>query len=82
MRGGSFFALGTSPDPLAMYLSHRGTLFGTRIQPVKDQSFYDPLRIGQMLSAIIFKGSKGLVVKTVRPLNRFGRWFRFGSAAG
>ena len=45
MRSGSFFVLGTSPDPLSMYLSHCGTLFGTRIQPVEDQSFYDPLRI-------------------------------------
>ena len=52
MRRGSFFVLGTRPDPLAMYLSHCGTLFGTRIQPVEDQSFYDPLRIGQMLSAV------------------------------
>ena len=82
MRSGSFFVLRTRPDPLAMYLSHSGTLFGTRIQPVEDQSFYDPLRIGQMLSAVIFKGGKSLVVKAISPLNRFWGWFRFGSAAG
>jgi hypothetical protein len=45
MRSGSFFVLRTSPDPLSMYVSHCGTFFGTRIQPVEDQSFYDPLRI-------------------------------------
>ena len=82
MRSGSFFVLGTRPDPLAMYLSHGGTLFGTRIQPMQDQSFYDPLRIGQMLSAVIFKGGKSLVVKPISPLHRFGGRFRFGSAAG
>jgi hypothetical protein len=82
MRSRSFVVLGTGPDPLAMYLSHCGTLFGTRIQPVEDQSFYDPLRIGQMLSAVIFKGAKSLIVKAIRPLNRFWGWFRFGSAAG
>ena len=81
MRSGSFVVLGTGPDPLAMYLSHRRSLFGTRIQPVEDQSFYDPLRIGQMLSAVIFEGSKGLVVKAIRPLNCLWGWLRFGSAA-
>jgi len=81
MQSGSIVVLGTGPDPLAMYLSHRGTLFGTSIQPMENQSFYDPLRIGQMLSAVIFKGSKGLVVKAIRPLNRLWGWFRFGSTA-
>ncbi len=81
MRTGSFVVLGTGPDTLAMYLSHRGTLFGTSVQPVENQSFDDPLRIGQMLSAVIFKGSKSLVVKAIRPLNRLWGGLRFGSAA-
>ena len=63
MRSGSFFVLGTSPDPLAMYLSHCGTLFGTRIQPVEDQSFYDPLRIGQMLAQSSSNAAKVLLSK-------------------
>jgi len=82
MRTGSFVVLGTGPDALAMYLSHRGTLFGASIQPMEDQSFYDSLWIGQMLSAVVFKGSKSLVVKAIRPLNRLWGWLRFGSAAG
>jgi hypothetical protein len=35
-----------------------------------------------MPSAVIFKSGKSLVVKAVRPLNRFWGWIRFGSAAG
>ena len=81
MRSGSFVVLGTGPDSLSMYLSHRGTLFGTSIQPVENQSFYDPLRIGQMLSAVIFKGGESLIVKAIRPLNRLWGWLRFGSTA-
>lgn len=77
MRTGSFVVLGTGPDALAMHLSHRGTLVGTGIQPVEDQSLYDPLRIGQMLSAVIFKGSKSLAVEAIGPLDGLRMRFRF-----
>lgn len=77
MPASSFVVLGAGTDPLAMNLSHRGPLFSARIQPVEDQRFYNPLRIGQMLSAVIFKGSEGFVVETIRSLNRLGVWLWF-----
>ncbi len=65
----SFVVLGASTDSLAMSLGHLGPFFGARIQPVKDQRFDNTLGIGQMLRAVIFEGSKGFVVKPIRPLD-------------
>jgi hypothetical protein len=80
MRSGSFFVLRTSPDPLAMYLSHRGPLFHIRIQPVQYQRFDYPFGVCQVLRAIIFKGSERLAVEAIRPLDRLGMGFRFRRA--
>jgi hypothetical protein len=77
-RDDLFLVLRSRTDSLAMHLSHCGTLSRARIKPMQYQGLNDPFGIGQVLRAVIFKSSEGLVVEAIRPLDGLGLrvWFR------
>jgi hypothetical protein len=71
---------GRGTDPPSMFLGHRPAYLRIGFQPKENQGLNDPLGIGKMLRAVIFKGFKYLRVETVGALNRFGLLIRLQRA--
>ena len=63
-----------------MFLGHRPAYLRIGFQPKENQGLNDPLGIGKMLRAVIFKSSESLGVEAIRPLDRLRMGFRFRRA--
>ena len=72
---------GCGTDPPSMFLGHRPAYLRIGFQPKENQGLNDPLGIGKMLRAVIFKGFKYFRVEAVGALNRFGLLIRLQRAS-